>query len=135
MSTEASATQIGFGRTLNMPFEEALERTEKALAAEGFGVLCHIDVQKTLQAKLGVDFQPYRILGACLPARAHKALSIVAEVGLMLPCNVVVRDAGQGKTRVEAVDPDAMSRMFPDADLSEVTVPVKQALTRVIESV
>ena len=122
------------GRTLDLPFGRALERTQEALTREGFGILCDIDVQAKLAEKLGVEMQPYRILGACLPPMAHKAITAEPEIGIMLPCNVVVRGV-EGGTRVEVVDTRAMMTLFPDADLGEVADQVGQRLARVLESV
>ena len=93
--------------TLNQPFEAAVAATREALAQEGFGVITEIDVQKTMQAKLGLAFRPYLILGACNPALAHAALLLEDKVGTMLPCNVVVQDVGGGRTEVAAIDPVA----------------------------
>jgi len=93
--------------TLNQPFEAAVAATREALAQEGFGVITEIDVQKTMQAKLGLAFRPYLILGACNPALAHAALMLEDKVGTMLPCNVVVQDVGGGRTEVAAIDPVA----------------------------
>jgi uncharacterized protein (DUF302 family) len=96
-----------FSKTLDLPFDEAVARTREALAAEGFGVITEIDIAKTLKAKLGADFRPYLILGACNPRMAHEALQIEDKVGAMLPCNVVVQDAGGGRTEVAAINPEA----------------------------
>lgn len=93
--------------TLDQPFEAAVAATREALAQEGFGVITEIDVQKTMQAKLGLAFRPYLILGACNPALAHAALMLEDKVGTMLPCNVVVQDVGGGRTEVAAIDPVA----------------------------
>lgn len=93
--------------TLDQPFEAAVAATREALAQEGFGVITEIDVQKTMQAKLGLAFRPYLILGACNPALAHAALLLEDKVGTMLPCNVVVQDVGGGRTEVAAIDPVA----------------------------
>jgi uncharacterized protein (DUF302 family) len=93
---------------LNMPYSEALEHVAAALKTEGFGVLTRIDVHETLKEKLGVDFRPYTIFGACNPPLAHRALSALPEVGLMLPCNVTIEDAGEQKTMVRFLNPDAM---------------------------
>src|SRR5215468_8635783 len=92
-------------KTLRMPFEEAVARTTDALKREGFGIITQIDVRETLKTKLGVDFPAYRILGACNPTLAYEALKLESKVGTMLPCNVVVRDAGGGDTEIAAIDP------------------------------
>src|SRR6476661_8609946 len=96
-----------FSTTLELPFDEAVARTREALAAEGFGVITEIDVTKTLKTKIGADFRPYMILGACNPRLAYEALQVEDKVGTMLPCNVVVQDAGGGRTEVAAIDPEA----------------------------
>jgi uncharacterized protein (DUF302 family) len=101
-------TQLGFEVMLNMPYMEALDHVAAALKTEGFGVLTRIDVRETLKEKLGVEFRPYTILGACNPPLAHRALSALPEIGLMLPCNVTVEDAGDQKTLVRILNPDAM---------------------------
>ena len=89
--------RAGYGKTLELPFEEARERVERELSEQGFGVLSRIDVSGTLKNKLGVEHARLEILGACNPACAHEALTVQPEVSLMLPCNVVLRDAGDGK--------------------------------------
>lgn len=106
-----------FTRTLNLPFEVAVARTKAALAEEGFGVLTEIDVAQTLKAKIGADFRPYRILGACNPTLAHEALRLEDKVGTMLPCNVVVQDAGGGRTEVAAIDPEASMQAIDNPQL------------------
>jgi uncharacterized protein (DUF302 family) len=126
--------EAGIGRTVAVAFRAALERIEQALAREGFGVLTRIDVKETLKQKLGVDRSPFVILGACNPALAHRALVLEPEVGLLLPCNVVVREVGPGKTRVEAINPSAMMSLFPDAGLDEVAAEAARRLSRAIES-
>ncbi|CAN5779758.1 hypothetical protein BH11PSE1_BH11PSE1_28430 [soil metagenome] len=90
-------------KTLALRFADAITRTREALTAEGFGVITAIDVQKTLKDELGVQFRPYLILGACNPALAHEAFKLAFNVGAMLPCNVVVQDAGDGRTDVSAI--------------------------------
>lgn len=127
-------TEAGIGRTVDVPFRAAVERIERALSQEGFGVLTRIDVQETLKQKLGVDQPPFVILGACNPVLAHKALGLEPEVGLLLPCNVVVREVGQGKTRVEAINPNTLMSLFPDAGLHEVAAEAARRLSRAIES-
>ena len=96
---------LGLKKVLRSGFEDALVRVPEALKAEGFGVLTEIDVTDTLKKKLNVDFRRYRILGACNPSLAHQALQVDLEVGLMLPCNVIVYEADDGKAVVTAVDP------------------------------
>ncbi len=108
-----------FSKTLAAPFDETVARTRDALAAEGFGVITEIDVQKTLKTKLDVDFRRYLILGACNPALAYEALKLEANVGAMLPCNVVVQDAGDGHTEVSAIDPVASMQAIDNPGLKE----------------
>ena len=129
------SSPAGMGKDVQMPFEKALERTQEALKKEGFGILTRIDVKVTLKEKLGVDFSPFVILGACNPPLAHKALTLEPEIGLMLPCNVVVRDVGAGKVRVETVNASAMATLFPGAGLEEVSKEVNEHLARVLESI
>lgn len=106
-----------YARTLDAPFDEAVGRTRDALAAEGFGVITEIDVQKTLKTKIGVDFRRYLILGACNPALAYEALKLEANVGAMLPCNVVVQETGDGRTEVSAIDPVASMQAIDNPEL------------------
>ncbi len=127
--------QIGFGKIVDVSFEEALRRTEEALAREGFGVLTRIDVRETLKNKLGAEMPPYQILGACNPPLAHQALTRAPEVGLLLPCNVVVRQVAGGKIRVEVINAESMSAMLPGRDLSEVATKVNALLARVLDAV
>ncbi|MCC6620715.1 MAG: DUF302 domain-containing protein [Deltaproteobacteria bacterium] len=94
-------------KTLDLSFDDALARVPDALATEGFGILTRIDVRETLKKKIDVDFRPYTILGACNPPLAHQALSAELEVGLMLPCNVIVYAEGERRTTVVAIDPMA----------------------------
>jgi uncharacterized protein (DUF302 family) len=126
---------LGQGRDVSLGFEEVLERTERALEAEGFGVLCRIDVKATLKAKLDVDVPPYTILGACNPQLAHQALTAEPAVGLMLPCNVVLRQVGAGRNRVEVVNARAMATMFPRSGLGSVAEQVLERLLRVLDRV
>jgi uncharacterized protein (DUF302 family) len=103
------------------------------LKTEGFGVLTEIDVQKTIREKLGEEMEPYLILGACNPTLAHKAITSEPEVGLLLPCNVVVRASGQ-ESRIEIVDPDAMLGVAQSPELTEIAGEAKARLQRVIEA-
>lgn len=122
----------GFGTDLDLPFDEAVERTKEALKTEGFGVLTTIDVRETMRAKLGVEFERYVILGACNPTLAHQALTAEHELGLLLPCNVIVHDH-DGKTAVSIVDPAQMLGFVGDNPaLSAVADEAATRLRRVV---
>jgi uncharacterized protein (DUF302 family) len=99
--TRAPVRTYGFGATLDLPDAEAVERTRAALKEQGFGILTEIDVKQTMKARLDVDFRPYIILGACNPPLAHRALSADPGIGLLLPCNVIAHDNGDGTSTVE----------------------------------
>lgn len=131
MTATAIKHQYGFGTELAMDFDEAVTRTKAALKEEGFGVLSEIDVQATMKAKLGVDFERYVILGACNPSLAHRALQAEHELGLLLPCNVVVHDHAGGSA-VSIVDPDAMLGVVDNAALRAVAQEAKARLERVV---
>lgn len=115
-------------------FDEAVARVEEALKAEGFGVLTRIDVRETLKAKIGADFRPYTILGACNPALAHEALQLEDKVGTMLPCNVVVQALDDGRTEVAAIDPVASMQAIDNPGLKKAAGQVRDKLARVIEA-
>ena len=119
-------------RMLSVPFEEALTRATDLLKAEGFGILTEIDVSATLKKKIGVDYPAYRILGACNPSLAHEALMLENKVGTMLPCNVVVRDAGDGKTEVAAIDPVASMQAIDNPALKQAAGQIRAKLEKVI---
>lgn len=121
--------------SISLPFEQAIEAAEAALAEEGFGVLTRIDIQATLKAKIGADFRPYTILGACNPKLAHEALQRENKVGTMLPCNVVVQDVGFGNTEIAAVDPVASMQAIENDELASAAAEVRAKLQRVIDSV
>jgi len=121
-----------FATELALPFEATVTRTKEALATEGFGVLTEIDVAATLKAKLGVDFRPYRILGACNPALAHRALNVEDKIGTMLPCNVVVQEIEPGRCEIAAVDPAASMRAVGNSALDEIAREVRTKLKRVV---
>lgn len=115
--TSAPVRTYGFGTTLKLPYEQAIERTRAALKDQGFGVLTEIDVRKTMQEKLNTEFRPYVILGACNPPLAHRALSTDLGVGLLLPCNVIVYDNGDGTSTVEMMDPEAALNLVGDSSI------------------
>ncbi|HEX6122048.1 MAG TPA: DUF302 domain-containing protein [Ktedonobacterales bacterium] len=121
----------GFGTTLRVPYDQAISQVKEALNAEGFGVLTEIDVRRTLQEKIGVEMPPYLILGACNPALAHRAITEEAEIGLLLPCNVVVRAVDDG-SRVEIADPRAMLSIVGNARLDEVAAEAERRLRRAL---
>jgi uncharacterized protein (DUF302 family) len=124
-------TGYTFATRLPGPLAEARPRVEAALKAEGFGILTEIDVQATLRAKLGVDWPPYLILGACNPPLAHRALSAEPSIGALLPCNVVLREE-QGQTVVEAMDPQAALGIVGSAAVESVAAEAKARLERAI---
>lgn len=126
-------TEYGFGTTLQIPYEEAIPRVKEALKAEGFGVLTEIDVRRTLREKLGAEMESYIILGACNPQLAHRALEQELEIGLLLPCNVVVRAQGTG-SRVEVADPQAMLGIVGNEQLNAIAEEAKQRLQRAVAS-
>jgi uncharacterized protein (DUF302 family) len=125
-------TRYGFGRTLDLAYEEAVERTREALASEGFGVLTEIDISATLKKKLDVDFPPYMILGACNPPLAHRALTAERDIGLLLPCNVVVRAEGEGRSTVAVMDPEAALGLTGNAEIEPLAREVRERLERVL---
>lgn len=124
-------TQLSSTVRLNTTYEAALVRVTEALKAEGFGVLTEIDVQATLKQKLGVDFRPYKILGACNPPLAHRALVTAPEVGLLLPCNVTVSLAADGLIDVSLVDPLGMLGVVANPALEPIAVEARARLERV----
>ena len=125
------ASRYTLSASTAQPFDEALERVRAELAAEGFGVLCEIDVQATLKAKLGVDGLPYTILGACNPPLAHAALEAEADLGVLLPCNVVVYER-DGGTQISAVDPERMLSIVENAELAPIAADVRRRLQNVV---
>ena len=122
-----------FSKILESTFEVAIEKVTSALQGEGFGVLTDIDVQQTLKKKIDVDFKNYRILGACNPSYAYKALTLEDKIGTMLPCNVVVQESAPGTVEIAAVDPVASMKGIENPALHEVAEKIRQKLKSVIE--
>lgn len=128
------ANEMGIRAKVNLPYEQAVQKTTDALKAEGFGVLTQIDMKATFKQKINTDFRRYVILGACNPALAHRALSANLSVGLLLPCNVTVYEEGDGSV-VTAVDPvEMLGELKEDSVAREVAVEARTRLQRVIAS-
>ena len=121
-----------FNKSLEIPFDEAVAKVTEQLKKEGFGVLTEIDVKKTLKKKLDVDFQRYKILGACNPHFAYQALQKEDKIGTMLPCNVIVQEAEEGKIEVAAIDPMASMQAIQNQDLKAIAEQVQAKLRSVI---
>lgn len=119
-------------KTIAVPFDAAIDKVIAALKDEGFGVLTDIDVSATLRTKLGVDWRPYRILGACNPPLAHRALQAEDKIGTMLPCNVIVQDLGQGNIEVAAIDPAASMERIGNPQLTALATTVRAKLEAVL---
>lgn len=126
-----ATTPYGFGTTLNLPFADAIDRVTAVLKTEGFGVLSTIDVQKTLRDKIGAEFEPYVILGACNPNLAHQALQAEHELGLLLPCNVIVHEH-DGGVAVSIIDPAQMLGFVDNPALAPIADEAKVRLQRVV---
>lgn len=127
-------SKYAFGKTVGMSFEQATEAVTRALAKEGFGVLTEIDVAATLKKKLGLERPPYKILGACNPQFAARALEIEPQIGALLPCNVVVRQGADGKTVVEFMDPDAVLGLVGRPEIAPIATEVRARLVRVLQA-
>ena len=123
-----------FSKTINASFDDAVARVTEALKKEGFGILTEIDVKETLKKKLDVDFHRYKILGACNPPYAYKALTLEDKIGAMLPCNVVVQEREGGKVEVSAVDPVASMMAIKNDALGQVAEEVRALLRKVVDS-
>ncbi len=127
-------TNYGFSKIVNLGYDKAIEKVTEELKKEGFGVLTEIDVKETLKKKLDVDFKPYKILGACNPPFAYKSLQVEEQIGLMLPCNVIVYVNDDGKTVVAAIDPIASMQAVKNESLGEVAVTIQSKLKNVINN-
>ena len=128
-------TKYGFGKAVVTPFAETVARVTKALSEEGFGILTDIDVAATMKAKLNEVIPPYRILGACNPPLAHRAIKAEPSIGLLLPCNVVVRENDVGSVRVEFMDTDAVLKLVGKPEIDTLAIEVRQRLERVMAAV
>ncbi len=125
-------SNFGFGKVVNTGFEDAVQQVTEELAKEGFGVLTVIDVQATLKSKLDLDMPGYRILGACNPGLASQAISAVPDIGLLLPCNVLVREDDDGQVHVGFMDPGAVLGLVDDSRVDPLAGQVKQKLENVL---
>jgi uncharacterized protein (DUF302 family) len=135
MRRKVFAMKVESARIIESGFDKAVARVVDALKGEGFGVLTDIDVAATMKQKLGIEFRPYRILGACNPPLAHKALTAEDKVGVMLPCNVIVQEAGAGKVEVAAIDPRAAMERAGNPALTDLANEVADKLTRVVSAI
>ncbi len=123
-----------FNKLVNLSFDEAIEKVTEELKKEGFGIMTEIDVTAALKKKIDVDFRKYKILGACNPSFAHKALLAEDKIGTMLPCNVIVQETKEGKVEIAAVDPVASMQAIGNKDLGEIAMQVQEKLRKVIEN-
>ncbi len=126
--------EYGFGTTVDMAFDNAIAHVTQALQTEGFGILSDIDVAAAMKKKLNLDMPAYRILGACNPPLAHRALEADPSIGLLLPCNVVVRQDASGVVHIEFMDPNAVLTLIDRPEIATLAAEVKQRLQRVMQS-
>ena len=127
-------SDFGFGKVVDVSFDDAIEKVTAELEKEGFGVLSDIDVAAKMKAKLDKDMPRYRILGACNPALAYQAISAVADIGLLLPCNVLVREDSDDKVHVDFMDPESVLSLVKDPGVAPLATDVKSRLQRVLEN-
>ncbi len=129
------STRYGFGKQVALAFDQAIERVTAELQKEGFGVLTDVDVSATMKKKLDEDIPPYRILGACNPKLAHQAMTAEPSIGLLLPCNVVVREDAVGAVFVEFMDPVAVLQLVDNPNIEPLAVTVRGKLDRVMQAI
>lgn len=127
-------SEFGFGKVVDASFDDAIEKVTAELEKEGFGVLSDIDVAAKMKAKLDKDMPRYRILGACNPALAYQAISAVEDIGLLLPCNVLVREDSDDKVHVDFMDPESVLSLVKDPGVAPLASDVKSRLQRVLET-
>lgn len=127
-------TAYSFGKEVDTGFDQTIENVTKALKAEGFGILTQIDVQATLKEKLGEDMAPYRILGACNPPLAHRAITAEPSIGALLPCNVIVRQVESGRVAVEIMDPNAVLQLVNKPEIKELAGSVRAKMENVLNA-
>ena len=128
------SSEFGFGKTVDLSFDDAIETVTSELEKEGFGVLSEIDVAAKMKAKLDKDMPPYRILGACNPGLAYQAISAVEDIGLLLPCNVLVREDAAGKVHVDFMDPQSVLSLVNDPGVEPLAAEVKGRLQKVMSA-
>jgi len=126
---------FGFGKPVDLEFDQAIDKVTAELQTEGFGVLSDIDVAATMKKKLGEDMRPYRILGACNPQLAHQAVSAIPDIGLLLPCNVLVRQDDTGQVSVSFMDPGSVLGLVDDPKIEPLAGQVREKLERVLAAV
>ena len=127
--------RYGFGKVVDLGFDEAISRVTAELQKEGFGILTEIDVAGTLKKKLDFDMPPYRILGACNPPFAKRAVTVEPTIGLLMPCNVVVRQDASGRVNVEFMDPGLMSQMTENSEIGALGAEVRQKMRKVMAAI
>ncbi len=129
-----NSCKYGFGKIVNLDFNTAIERITESLKTEGFGILTEIDAQATLKKKLDVDMLPYKILGACNPPFAHQAIQAEPSIGLLLPCNVLVRQDEAGAVHVEIMDPNAILTLVDKPGIGDLAAQVREKLERALSA-